>query len=579
MDNHPKPSADKGINGDLQPTTVSVNLAEISRLAREHGAETLRRQQIEEALHRLDGEFPDHGEELLLLEHDLLGINQRINSRGEIDNGRHLIGAETNRDITRLETRIRELESSLAQAQTRRVLAKGDETPMAHAAIQVSPQPITQEVQRLDPATVMATPMAPAVLPNRQPVIPAKPHKPWAYTRWVRLGVGFVLVVIVIGAVGLPLLFPISSLAVVNARTVQISSSIPGEVSGLPTVKGSLVTLDQTLGTIVNRTVDASEYNNQREKSSRLMTAAEAIDAEIAKRTAEVEKFRQEFAEHRQRVVNDAKAVMAIENAELDSAREEMAARRRELERLTSMGQGMVAARMLDEARDKCTIAATQVEVHTQRLDRAKARLSAAEQGVFIDQAQPLVLGKLQESETALGTLKGRKDNLAAEVADADRALAAIEKELEAKRRAVVRAPITGYIWSTDVSPGQWVDAAQPLMRVADLSSMTVEVWMPQRHIDSVAINDSAIVRFYGQQDSVIGQVIEKDIPNLAIGDPNLAVQQRPNESKVFRLRISLPQDKLQFPVLGQRVKVLVTGNNPTWFRSMLLRFCTWMEL
>ena len=165
-----------------------------------------------------------------------------------------------------------------------------------------------------------------------------------------------------------------------------------------------------------------------------------------------------------------------------------------------------------------------------------------------------------------------------AEIADAERALVSIETELEAKRLAIVRAPITGYIWSTEVSPGQWVDAAKPLMRVADLDSMTVEVWMQQRHIDSVAINDAAIVYFFGQQESVIGKVIEKDIPNLALSDPNLAVQQRPNESKVFRLRISLPQDKLQFPVLGQRVKVLVTGNNPNWFSSMLLRFCTLME-
>jgi len=62
-------------------------------------------------------------------------------------------------------------------------------------------------------------------------------------------------------------------------------------------------------------------------------------------------------------------------------------------------------------------------------------------------------------------------------------------------RRLVVRAPISGSVTSLAVAPGNMVnDPTQPLMSIADLSTVWVTALVPEKNLDAVAPNQEAEV-------------------------------------------------------------------------------------
>lgn len=138
-------------------------------------------------------------------------------------------------------------------------------------------------------------------------------------------------------------------------------------------------------------------------------------------------------------------------------------------------------------------------------------------------------------------------------------ALKAARAKLDAQwRKHWVYAPIDGVVLARSVHPGETVDAAAPLVTIADLSRLRVEAEIDEYDVAHCAVGDVATLRaeaFPGQSwrgtieevaDALVARKIRPEDPG------------RPTDTRVLPVRIALREPT---PLrLGQRVEITITA-------------------
>jgi cobalt-zinc-cadmium efflux system membrane fusion protein len=125
-------------------------------------------------------------------------------------------------------------------------------------------------------------------------------------------------------------------------------------------------------------------------------------------------------------------------------------------------------------------------------------------------------------SERDLDQSRSDDAQAAAESARAEQRLKTLEAPLDSRgsaRRLVVRSPLSGSVTALAVTPGSTInDPTQPLMTVADLTTIWVTAMVPEKDIDKVAKNLDAEVVFVAYPDKprhgkvlFVSDVIEAD--------------------------------------------------------------------
>ncbi len=253
-----------------------------------------------------------------------------------------------------------------------------------------------------------------------------------------------------------------------------------------------------------------------------------------------------------QESVNQARQQAVTTQTDVDRAKVEVNAAERERKRTEELLESGVASRLdYDTAKDRVATA-------NANYDNALARLKS--QNIAVREAQ----NRVKEAQTRVTETKARTRQQEVAVKDAQRAVSTAtygsrsSSERANQQAAVLRgqrnqrdktlqvAPIAGVIADIPSKVGTFATAnlsSTPLLTIADMSTVNVEVKVDETEIDKVAVGQPAIVKVdaFGEKE-IIGEVTQKT--PLAVGksqttgglSQNINVQ----EAKEFRVVIEL---------------------------------------
>jgi HlyD family secretion protein len=139
---------------------------------------------------------------------------------------------------------------------------------------------------------------------------------------------------------------------------------------------------------------------------------------------------------------------------------------------------------------------------------------------------------------------RAARDGALAELSSA-RSLAAqaeaAKAQLDARRREVdVLAPITGVVLSRNVEPGEVLGAGMPVVTLADLSVLDLNVFIPEAKVGFVDVGDAVEVAV----DSYPGEVFEgkvKAVGSKAEFTPRNVESKEDRVTLVFKVTVSVP--------------------------------------
>ncbi|WP_252179986.1 efflux RND transporter periplasmic adaptor subunit [Endozoicomonas sp. 4G] len=116
-------------------------------------------------------------------------------------------------------------------------------------------------------------------------------------------------------------------------------------------------------------------------------------------------------------------------------------------------------------------------------------------------------------------------------LSEARSALSTLEIDFDNTR---IRAPVTGILNDRFVEQGDYIEIGKPVAEILDLDPLVVSVDVPQSHIASVALGDSADIRFAS------GATASAEVRNIA----RLAE----SGTRTFKVELSLPNAAMETP-------------------------------
>ncbi|MBI3160806.1 MAG: efflux RND transporter periplasmic adaptor subunit [Chloroflexi bacterium] len=173
----------------------------------------------------------------------------------------------------------------------------------------------------------------------------------------------------------------------------------------------------------------------------------------------------------------------------------------------------------------------------------ARERLAQAQRNLD-DLAEGPDPDALALAETRLENAQAQLTAAQARVTAAEAALAALDLQIE---KMTVRAPRDGIVLSRSVEPGEVVLPGAPLITLADLSSLTITVFLPEDLYGRVSLGAEAGVRV----DSFPGEVFSGEVVRIAdqaeFTPRNVqTVEGRKTTVFAIELRVDDPQGRLK---------------------------------
>lgn len=291
----------------------------------------------------------------------------------------------------------------------------------------------------------------------------------------------------------------------VEASDVLVSAEVAGRVTEVDAEEGRAVTADQVLVRI-----DDADLRLQRAQHEQRLIAAES-GLSMLRAGAREEDLRQA-------------------QASVDQARESRDLARRTWERTERLFE---AGSATPSDRDSAETA----------LRRAEAALAAAEAAY-----QRLLAARPEEVRRAQ-----------AQVEEARIALALAQNRLD---DAVVRSPRDGTVLTRFVEPGEYVGPGAPLVRIADLSTVDLTIYVPGPQLSRIALGQAAQVTVDGlPQRRFAGRV--SHIADEAEFTPRNAQTEDERAQLVYAVRIRLANEEGVFKI-GMPADARLSDDGPT---------------
>ncbi len=281
---------------------------------------------------------------------------------------------------------------------------------------------------------------------------------------WQRLGLGrlirrlvaLALVGLALWWFALPLFFPVTNQAVVNARLVQIRAPIDGTPVELSRDLGENVAAHETLVRMVNPRADTAPLSNLKSRLGELTARRSALIQELQKVSQSQAACRntcQSYQRSRiaflQRGVEQCEAALHISRVQHENAEKEW----QRLDYLTR--RSAAAASDMDKAIEVKGVARRRIEVEQAALAKARTELEAARQGVYVSLETPSFLGRAEELALRIPLLRNS-------LQETEQHLAVVKQEVERERRridslsqGVAASPVSGVVWKRYGNLGQ----------------------------------------------------------------------------------------------------------------------------
>lgn len=252
--------------------------------------------------------------------------------------------------------------------------------------------------------------------------------------------------------------------------------------------------------------------------------------------------------------VNQARQRTIASQTEVDRTQVELNAANRELKRNEELLESGVISRLeYDQAKDRVATAQVAVRNAQANLDAQRAAVKVAQQQVNEAQARVKeARARANQQEVAVKDAR-RGVQTAGYSADAStnraqQQFANLRAQRDQRDKTLQLAPISGVIADIPSKVGTFATAnlsSTPLLTIADMSTVNVEVKVNEAEIDNVAVGQTATIKVdtFGEKE-LVGEVTQKT--PLAVGQSQtsggLSSQINVQESKDFRVVIQLKE-------------------------------------
>jgi multidrug resistance efflux pump len=275
--------------------------------------------------------------------------------------------------------------------------------------------------------------------------------------------------------------------AVIEARQIAVTSPIDGVLTRLGVRSGDRVLRGEHLLVVSNPR--ASRQRLAGIRSQLQLTKAELL--ELRRREA---RLRSTAADSR-----------------LDSRAQELAFAHRHHERYgTLFAQGAVAADVVDRTRTSWEKAQAELEAASHALRAQRAVLEAARLSLTLTatrggddpeikaRADQLHLGNVQDQirtkQVLIGGLRRQQQE-----AENQRGLDATE---------VIRSPLDGVVWNTQLSEGAGVTRTAPILTLLDCKDRWINAYVKETNLNRIRIGQKAIISLVGTDRLLKGSVV-----------------------------------------------------------------------
>ena len=358
-------------------------------------------------------------------------------------------------------------------------------------------------------------------------------------------------------------IIPVSSQAVVNARLSRVRAPIEGDLQGLTLETGDIVVPDQPLARIHALPSTISAKNTEYERNLRDLEQKRAeLEGETKASQGRLSKYNQMAQSYGEHLARNLQEELQTAIADLASAKKKILPLEEEnkqdvqAERDHLMPRSMVeqAAEALEKAEGDVSDRA----LHISQLERQIADLQG---GYFLGSASqaPPSIEKRDEAASEADLLSQEELALDAQIAELKRELSVQIHSLSAS--STINSPVSGVIWARAVAPGQGVGEGDDLFRIADASSIHVEVWLDRRYGPQLSVGDTALLYLSGMGKTLSGRVVSfQGTSRRRLDEEVNAIDLQPVHPDQYHVTIELEPSDRKAIYIGQAAKVLFPG-------------------
>ncbi len=349
----------------------------------------------------------------------------------------------------------------------------------------------------------------------------------------------------------LPMAFTSSKQAVVNARVWSIQSPITGTLTLGNHGLGDTLNEQQALAMIDNAHVDTSTLDAMTASSKDLAARRDRLAA--------------------MRVIHDAALAVLRKADELALAKLESAR-----EQLKQEGARLPEAARMAEVSGASIAALQRIHADTKLADTDWSSLVSADKTIqqkfeIAKQANDQAAAEVGTCETNLASIaqslsqeEKRMDALQKQIAEVEAECAVVSHKIELESTRVARLkhadltnPRTGKIWRILAPDHSAVSIGDPIAKIADSSSIAIDVSVKQSVADSIHVGDTVLIRLRGDSRTLEG-IVEAQNLDAGIGEPACVLQ---NSSSGKILHVSIPETDTR--LIGRGAKATFLGNDP----------------
>ncbi|MFK4385393.1 multidrug resistance efflux pump [Bradyrhizobium sp. USDA 3397] len=365
----------------------------------------------------------------------------------------------------------------------------------------------------------------------------------WPYLRrGAKVAIGLAIVA-VFGWLPLRAIWENSSVeAVLNSRLVTLRTPIGGRVAAAQRVT------DQAkleAGTVVLRVFnsrgDRTRLDDLRRQKSRLENERPSLAAKLASAQAAQKDLARQAALFRDGRVLQLEARIA----EIQTSIEAAAARRDEasaaVERASSLAKsGNVSTVELARLTRELSVSQQTELGARKRLDAAKVELAAARNGSFLGDSYNDRPSSVQREEE----MRQRAGDLEADLARTDTEIAWLANEIIVEEvrfadltEANITTPVAGRVWEMMTSPGEDVQAGQPLLKVLDCSGAVITANVTESVYNRLQLGDHATFEPNDGGEPISGTVV--NLTGAAGAPANLAINPDALSKEPYRVTVA----------------------------------------
>ena len=209
--------------------------------------------------------------------------------------------------------------------------------------------------------------------------------------------------------------------------------------------------------------------------------------------------------------------------------------------------EGAYSQSVLDLAKVELQARQSEVESLEARRQSVLTNREAASFGLTLDRTpsnyDPRV--RLEDVQLQIDNLQRTIVSLRQSISDAQGELTEAEADVERRRNAIVKAPVSGVIWKLDARKGQLIRQEKSVGQMIDCSRRWVDVYVEEQSIESIQIGMPAKIELYGASKLVLNgkvSLIRSGLGRFNAGE-DVAITIPQNLPRTTQVRVELDKN------------------------------------